>query len=285
MSVNSCTPIGGYVTNGDDCDDLDIFTYPGAYDACGDLIDRDCDGQDCAGANCGAPPFAQPSYNATMTFPDAPLLEQTRMTIAWDGLEHWSSSGGSSGGNRIVNFDAAGAVLNYYQPGYDLRSVFTMGDGTPQVYARAYSSTQILQMTAPGALTNFVSLVGGVVDSQSSIAWDDSNSEFIAASSGTVYSWNIGGANTGSVALQGWGVGSEASSPQNRGVAWACDHYLTYADGNLSAWNPVTGVRAGTTSLVGAGTTSDSYYSVSYANGLFFVVDSAGGTWRGYEVF
>jgi len=283
--VNSCTAPAGHVLNGDDCDDADPATFPGAYDACGDLIDRDCDGQDCAGGNCGVVPFAQPSYNATVTFTEATALESTRMTMTWDGVEYWASSGGSPSGNRVANHNAAGVVLNYFQPGIDMRAVFTMGDGTAPVYGRGYGSNSILQMTAPGSFANFVTLVGGSLDSQAAIAWDDTNAEFVAANNGTVYMWNIAGTNTGSVSLVGWGVGTETSYPQNRGVAWACDHYLTYADGTLSAWDMTTGIRVATTTLTGAGTSFDSYFSFSYADGLFFVLDASGGTWRGYEVF
>ncbi len=283
MAVNSCAAPPGYVGNDDDCDDADGSTFPGAYDVCGDGIDRNCDGADCSG--CGNAPFTQPSYNASVTFVEASQLEQTRMGIAWDGVEYWAASGGSSSGNRIANHNAAGTVLNYYQPGYDMRAVFTMGDGTGPVYGRAYSSTQIMVMLVPGSFSNFVSLVGGSIDGQAAVAWDDTNQEFIAANAGTVNRWDINGNSTGSLSLQGFGVGNEGVYPNNRGVAWSCDHYLTYSDGTLSAWDVGTGARTATTTLVGAGTSFDSHFSFSYADGYFFVLDDAGGSWRGYQVF
>ena len=36
----------GYTENQGDCSDLDINTYPGATEVCGDSIDQDCNGQD-----------------------------------------------------------------------------------------------------------------------------------------------------------------------------------------------------------------------------------------------
>ncbi len=63
---------------GDDCDDSDPDTYPGAPEVCGDYIDRDCDGtdgspevcdnatdDDCDGLVDGADPDCSPPYPAT----------------------------------------------------------------------------------------------------------------------------------------------------------------------------------------------------------------------------
>ncbi|MCA9544523.1 MAG: putative metal-binding motif-containing protein, partial [Myxococcales bacterium] len=38
---------GGVASGGDDCDDRNPAVYPGAFDACGDGLDADCDGLDC----------------------------------------------------------------------------------------------------------------------------------------------------------------------------------------------------------------------------------------------
>ena len=37
-------------------------------------------------------------------------------------------------------------------------------------------------------------------------------------------------------------------------------------------------------SSFGAGTSFDSYFSLSYANGMVWIVDTAGGNWRGFDV-
>ena len=42
--LSTCEAPGGYVENGDDCDDAIGSVYPGALELCTDLIDRDCDG-------------------------------------------------------------------------------------------------------------------------------------------------------------------------------------------------------------------------------------------------
>lgn len=54
------------------------------------------------------------------------------------------------------------------------------------------------------------------------------------------------------------------------------------SDQVLSAWDE-TGTRVATTTLNGAGTSGDSYYAYSAANGMFWVVDFVGGSWRGYD--
>jgi hypothetical protein len=39
-----CEGTPGWVSNSDDCDDLETTVYPGAFELCGDGIDNDCDG-------------------------------------------------------------------------------------------------------------------------------------------------------------------------------------------------------------------------------------------------
>jgi len=43
--IESCVQPAGTSTNGDDCDDSDAGTNPGADEVCGDAIDNNCDGQ------------------------------------------------------------------------------------------------------------------------------------------------------------------------------------------------------------------------------------------------
>ena len=104
------------------------------------------------------------SYSADMTFVDAGQLEQTRMTVTWDGVNLWTSSGGSSSGERLSQYTSGGSFLSDYFPGRDVRSVFTKGDGTGPVYMRSYASSTIDVQTSPGSFTYSTSLSGGSLD-------------------------------------------------------------------------------------------------------------------------
>jgi hypothetical protein len=106
-------------------------------------------------------------------------------------------------------------------------------------------------------------------------------------SAGTVSRWSTNGTYLGSVTLQGYGsVSGEVNFPANRGIAVAGAFWLTY-NGNqiLSIWD-ANGNRLAQATLEGAGISQyDSPFSFSYCNGKVWVVDAAGGTWRGYDVF
>jgi len=277
------SPGVGYVPYlGDDCDDNDPLVFPGAYDYCGDYFDADCDGDDCG---CGTG-LADPSYPAAVQFQDA--LPSTTMSMTWDGVDYWSSSGGGPGGDRLAQYDPYGAFLSFYQPNVDWRSVFTKEDGIGNLYGRGYNSNQIQVMSGGlGIFTNDVTLQGGTLDAQSSVAFDTTRREFITLNpNGDVQRWDEAGAFVGAVTLVGFGnQGNEGTYPSDRGVAWACDHYLTYSDETLSSWDSVTGARVASTTLVGAGTSFDSNFSISYTNEMVFVVTTAGGQWQGYDVF
>ena len=45
VTVNSCSPPGGYVDNADDCDDTDASVNPGAAEVCSNGVDDNCDGE------------------------------------------------------------------------------------------------------------------------------------------------------------------------------------------------------------------------------------------------
>jgi len=266
----------------DDCDDTDPLVYPGAYEICGDYFDADCDGDDCG---CGNG-LADPSYTAVGQFQDT--LPSTTMSMTWDGVDYWSSSGGGPNGDRLAQYDPTGTFLNFYQPNVDWRSVFTKEEFGGDLYGRGYNSSQIQIMSGgPGVFVNDVTLQGGSLDSQSSVAFDTTRREFITLNpNGDVQRWDETGAFVGAVTLVGFGtLGNEGSYPSNRGVAWACDYYLTYSDETLSSWDSVTGARVASTTLIGAGTSFDSNFSISYTNEMVFVVTTAGGLWQGYDVF
>ena len=230
------------------------------------------------GGGGGVLPSA-PSYAADITFTDA--LGSTSMTLAFDGVSYWSSSGGSTGGNRYAQYNSSGSLITTYAPGLDFRSVFT--DASGNVYARQFNNPTIYRQTAPGVFAPFVTLVGGSLNSQSSVVFNGNYTEYVAFNAGTLSRWNLGGTFLGSVSFIGFGsMFGENSYPANRGVAAAGNLYYTYVNGNLSAWDQ-TGTRVATTQLLGAGTSFDANFSLSRANNRVFIVDNPGGTWRGYS--
>ncbi len=226
-----------------------------------------------------ASPFTQASYSAVMTFTDH--NPSTTMTIAWDGTNYYTASGGGPG-SPYGKYDANGGFISAASPtpGIDFRSVFT--DSANSLLARGYNSSSIYQQTSFGNFMVIASLAGGLLDSQSAVVLNGAKTEYLAQSGGTVSRWDLAGNYLGAVTLSGFG-GGEAFYPQGRGLATAGNNLLTYYDGILTAWS-MAGVELGSTALTGAGTGFDSGFSYSYANDLFWVVDEAGGTWRGYDI-
>jgi hypothetical protein len=235
----------------------------------------------CVNGQCLTGILPASSYAASKTFTDA--LQGTTMTLAWDGTNYWSCSGGGQAGVRYAQYDANGTKVNTFSPGIDFRSVFTVnGNGSP-VYAREYASAVIRQQTSPGTFTNGKTLTGGSLDAQSAVVFNPGGTEYDAFFSGTVTRWDTNGGLLGTVTLAGFGSNfSENTYPQN-GRILARSVYLTYSQGNLTAWT-LAGARIKSTVLTGAGQSFDSYFSLSYANGMVWVVDAAGQTWRGYNV-
>jgi hypothetical protein len=222
-----------------------------------------------------AAPFTSASYGADILFFDS--LSSTTMTIAYDGSNYWSSSGGSSGGFRYATYDAAGNPGLTYMPGLDFRSVFTDAGGS--VYAREFNSSTIYKQSAPGVFGSYLSLTGGSLDAQSAVVMNSSG-QFVAMKGGMVDLWDGTGNFLSSFSLTGY---SSAGYPSDRAIAVAGSYLLTYKGGTLTAWD-YGGNLLDTTTLLGAGTSFDSYFSLSYANGHVFVADNAGGLWRGYGV-
>jgi hypothetical protein len=224
------------------------------------------------------------SLTSTRTFTDSGGLVGTRMTTAFTSSGQFTSSGGGSSGTRLSRYDASGGWLIDFSPNRDIRSVFTQVDGVNPLLVRSYASRQIETFSAPGTSAPFVYLSGGTLDAQSSVVWDAPNSQFLAMYAGRVDRWNGSGTWLGQTTLSGYGTsGTESSSPQNRGIATVDGCWLTYESQKLHVWT-TAGARSDTVTLTSAGTSSDSYYSFSYANGLVWVLDSAFGTWRGYDV-
>ena len=232
--------------------------------------------------DCVPPLLALAAYDAKVTFPDAGVAG-TRMTITWDGTNYWESGGGFPG-QQLAQISAAGQTLNLYQ-GPDFRSVFTVDGVGAVVYVRQYGNNTIQTMPNPGNYVNGTTLVGGNLDSQSAVVFNPGGTEYVGLSSGTIDRWDINGSHLQSFSLSGFGQNNpnENQYPQNRGVIAVGPYYITYVDQTLSAWDS-NGVRVKTAKLNNAGISSDSYFSLSYANHMVFIVDSAGGMWRGYDI-
>ncbi len=222
------------------------------------------------------PVFDNPGYSADITFQEAGSLVQTSMTIAYDGGNYWSTTGGGSSGTRLARYDAAGNVVGTYAPGLDFRSIFT--DGSGNVFARRYANATIYQQTAPGVFSDYLTLTGGSLDNQSSVVMNE-DGQYVAMKSGNVTVWDATGAFDYTFTLNGF----SGSYPYDRGIAVAEDYLFTYYNQTLSAWD-YAGNLLDQTTLAGAGTSFDSYFSLSYANDHIFVVDYARGLWRGYDI-
>jgi hypothetical protein len=222
------------------------------------------------------------NYFASLTFTD--VLSATTLPMAFDGTNYWSCSGGSPSGVRLAQYDTNGVVRNTYSPGLDFRSLFT--DATGALYARAYADDTIYRQTAPGVFVpSGVSLPGSTSIDQSAIVLNGTGTEYIGMDNGTVWRWDTEGQFLGTVNLIGFGsVAGEGNFPQNRGLGAFGNLWVTYSGaGFLSVWDTF-GHRVATSTLTGAGASFDSDFSLSYCNGKFFVVDIAGGLWRGYDV-
>ena len=269
--------------NGVDKDgcEKDVTADPINCGACGTVCPPDspyCDKGVCTMFSL----FPSDHYDAAVTFKDA--LGGTTMGLTYDGTGYWSVSGGGPMGNRLASYDGDGNFVLAYQPGIDFRSIFTLGGNDPTVYARGFNSGEVQVMNNPGMFMNSLALKGGAPDAQAQVVLDDTGNELISMNSGTVARWDSGtGAFIANVTLIGYGKGGENMYPQNRGIAKVHGYYLTYYNQILSAWDDM-GNLAKTTTLNGAGTSFDSYFGYSWANGMFFVVDMAGATWRGYDV-
>jgi len=227
------------------------------------------------------PIFMGPTTSQTFGFTDQ--LGGTTMTLAFDGTDYWSSSGGSNSGVRYAQYDSSGVLISTFSPGLDFRSVFT--DSAGDVFARTYASRLIFKQSSPGVFAAHVTLATNLLGSQSAVVLDGAGAEYVAHAGGTISRWDLSGASLGTVSLTGYGsLPGEHNYPNNRGVAAGENVWLTYSNTILSAWDS-GGNRIDQTTLLGAGTDFDSHFSLSYANGMVFIVDDRGGQWRGYQVF
>ncbi|MBI2797064.1 MAG: PEP-CTERM sorting domain-containing protein [Gemmatimonadetes bacterium] len=226
--------------------------------------------------------FGSASYAASTTFASAGGV-CTSMTLAKDAGGYWTSWGGC-GGPALWRYDNSGAYLATYTPGLDLRSIFT--DASGNLYASMFSSNNVLKMSSPGVFVYDASLGGPGKDPQSGVRRDNGGG-LITAEYGTVKQWDALGTYLGATSLVGFGAGGEAAYPQAVSIVAAGGKWLTYdgASSDLSMWDPSTGTRLGTTTLIGAGTSFDSGFSLSCADDKVWLMDGGyTGTWRGYDV-
>ncbi len=281
-------------TSGETCDDAgESATCDTDCSAaeCGDGLLNVAAAEECEGGpgcsescviTCAA--FSADMFDANTTF-SAAALAGIATGMAWDGTNLYSVSGGGVAGDRVAQHEFDGTLNAVFAPGVDFRSVFTQGDGTETVYARAFNSPTLRVMGAPGVFANDVTLATAEpnLDAQSAVVWNDDSDEFVALTLGVILRWTSDGTFVGITTLQGLGDDpAEIEAPSDRSLAWGQGCYLTYADGELSSWD-VAGQRVDTTTLTGAGENLDAEFSLSYANGEVFVGD--GTNWRGFAVW
>ncbi len=221
------------------------------------------------------------NYTADLTFTDS--LGGNTMSLAFDGTNFWSASGGDTNGNRLARYTAAGTFVASYAPAIDFRSLFT--DARGRLYARGSDSPAILRQTTPGTFLPHLVLNGGPLDEASAVVLSGNANEYLALNNGVVSRWSTNGSFLGTVTLDGFGtLAGESSDYQNVRLAAVGNVWLT-GNGSrvLSVWNQ-SGARLATTVLQNAGTGFDSKYSFSYCAGRVWIVDAPGGSWRGYDI-
>ncbi len=239
-----------------------------------------------AGGNGGGGPgiLSQPTYDAVMVFQNEHVADAP-MGLAWDGSSFWVGGNGTLGGFTEARYDGTGKFLADYQPGIGFSAIYTKGDGTSPVFARANTWLVVEKQISPGQWSGVMTLAGPSPPAATGIAWDADHNEFIALIDGVLNRWNSTGQALAQVPFQNFGtMNGEGNYPANRRVAWAYGYYLTYSKQYISAWNSA-GIRVASAKLNGAGVVDfDSAWSFSFAQGKAWVVDSAQGMWRGYVI-
>ena len=223
------------------------------------------------------------STHPNVVFTD--VLASTTMGLTFDGTNYWSCSGGGPTGVRLASYSLTGVMVTNYSPGLDFRSLFIGPGGI--VMARAFNTNAIYEMTNPGAFApSGVTLSGGALSSQDAVVLNGAGTEFDVINSGVISRWSTNGSYLGTVNLTGFGtVPGENVYPQNRSLAAMDNLWLTYNGTNLvSIWD-TSGNRLTELTLPGTGTNFDSQYSFSYANRKVFIVDKAGSSWRGFDLY
>jgi hypothetical protein len=226
------------------------------------------------------------SYVTTTTFQDR--LGAPAATLAFDGTAFWTY-GQPTVTYNMGQYTPTGALSGQYNRTLKMISLFSPG-GNGAVYSRYQGSPYIYRMQTPSNLVYLLPLKGGTLVTESAVAMKADGTEFLALANGTVSRWTATGVLVESFALPGFGtVAGESGSPQASRLALASGKILTYSMGTLSIWDVTWGTPSlvnsrRSTVLTGAGTSVDSHYSLSYANGLVWIWDGPGGLWRGYDI-
>jgi hypothetical protein len=162
------------------------------------------------------PIFMGPTTSQTFGFTDQ--LGGTTMTLAFDGTNYWSSSGGSNFGFRYAQYDSSGTLISTFSPGLDFRSVFT--DSAADVFARTCcnptsNSHVVFKQSSPGVFAPHVTLATNSLDFQSAVVLNGAGTEYVAhgpaGGGGTISRWDLSGASLGTVSLTGYGSASRAT--------------------------------------------------------------------------
>ena len=217
------------------------------------------------------PVFSEASYASSLTLAGG---HDTPMTVAFDGVNYLSGSGGGSTSPEAM-YSGTGAQLAVASPspGIDFRSLFS--DATGAIYARGFNSNVIYKQTSFSNFTPFVTL-DGTLDSQMQVVLDSNGSRYIGNINGQVQEWSLSGALIGTVTL-----GPNFNASNGLDIASAGGYWLNYNNSTLSAYDETTGQLVDSTILVGAGS---GHYGQGYANGYFFVPNNDGSGYSGYAV-
>ncbi len=218
-----------------------------------------------------------------LSFADA--SGDTPMGVAFDGTHYWSVSGGSSDGVREAEYDAAGALVDTFSPGIDFRSIST--DSSGRIFARGYNSPTIYQQTSPGVFATFATLSGASINYQGSlVVVNQAGDGFLSINQGVVDEWDMSGAHTGSVTLNGYGANGEGTSYiDGVRIAQVDGYFLTYnaSTAEVSLWDS-SGNRVRTLSLTGAPAHDISAaYSFSATDGHVFL--DYDGQWHEFPLY
>lgn len=237
-----------------------------------------------AAASAG-PVFSSASYNATTTFVDGGV-GATTMTLAFDGSNYYTATGGYQS-SPIVKYDANGNFVASTSPtpSIDFRSIFT--NSANELLARgccdASNGKTIYKQTSFGNFSAYVTLGGTGPDFQSAVVLNSAGTEYISRTGTAVKRWDLTGNQLASVTLNNSGVANANGYPFDRGIAAADGYWLTFVNQTVYAWDE-TGDLLDSASLIASGNSGNSGFSYSFANDKFWVVDTSGSTWLGYDI-